>query len=50
MIVWDRGRVRYLEGSAEEGVLRGKIDFELWGFKLRGRFALVHTGARKQAH
>ncbi|MBK7584586.1 MAG: DNA ligase D [Myxococcales bacterium] len=47
MIVWDRGRVRYLEGSAEEGILRGKIDFELSGFKLGGRFALVHTGARR---
>lgn len=49
MIVWDRGRVRYLEGSAEEGVLRGKIDFELSGFKLAGRFALIHTGARRGA-
>jgi len=47
MIVWDAGRVRYLEGSAEDGVQRGKIDFELSGFKLAGRFALVHTGARK---
>lgn len=47
MIVWDLGRVRYLEGSAEEGVARGKIDFELSGFKLSGRFALVHTGARR---
>lgn len=49
MIVWDRGRVRYLEGSAEQGVDRGKIDFELSGFKLAGRFALVHTGARRGA-
>lgn len=47
MIVWDRGRVRYLEGSAEEGVARGKIDFVLSGFRLAGRFALVHTGARR---
>jgi len=46
MIVWDRGRVRYLEGTAEEGIANGKIDFSLSGFKLRGRFALVHTGAR----
>jgi bifunctional non-homologous end joining protein LigD len=44
MIVWDRGRVRYLEGSGEEGVARGKIDFELAGYKLRGRFGLVLTG------
>ncbi len=47
MIAWDLGRVRYLEGSAEEGVAKGKIDFELSGFKLAGRFALVHTGARR---
>src|SRR5688572_31161631 len=46
MIVWDQGRVRYLEGSAEDGIARGKIDFELSGYKLRGRFGLIHTGAR----
>jgi len=44
MIVWDRGRVRYLEGTGEDGVARGKIDFELTGYKLRGRFGLVLTG------
>ena len=41
MIVWDRGRVRYLDGPAEEEIARGKIDFELEGIKSRGRFALV---------
>ncbi|HZO16815.1 MAG TPA: non-homologous end-joining DNA ligase, partial [Polyangiaceae bacterium] len=46
MIVWDTGAVTYLEGSAEEGIVRGKIDFQLSGHKLRGRFALIHTGAR----
>jgi bifunctional non-homologous end joining protein LigD len=45
MIVWDRGRVRYLEGTGEDGVARGKIDFELTGYKLRGRFGLVLTGS-----
>src|SRR5262245_53902199 len=49
MIVWDQGRVHYLEGTAEEGIERGKIDFELAGFKLRGRFGLIHTGGRKNA-
>jgi len=49
MVAWDMGRVRYLEGSAEDGVARGKIDFELHGFKLFGRFGLVHTGKRPQA-
>ncbi|MET0592208.1 MAG: DNA ligase D, partial [Polyangiaceae bacterium] len=44
MIVWDRGRLRYLEGSGEDGVARGKIDFELTGYKLRGRFGLILTG------
>jgi len=43
MIAWDVGRVGYLEGSAEAGIERGKIDFVLHGFKLRGRFALVKT-------
>jgi bifunctional non-homologous end joining protein LigD len=47
MIVWDRGRVRYLEKPPEEGEARGKIDFELTGYKLRGRFALVLTGGAK---
>jgi bifunctional non-homologous end joining protein LigD len=49
MIVWDEGRVTYLEGSAEDGIERGKIDFSLGGHKLRGRFALVHTGGRAGA-
>jgi bifunctional non-homologous end joining protein LigD len=47
MIVWDRGRVRYLETTAEEGMVKGKLDFVLEGFKLRGRFALVETGHRQ---
>jgi bifunctional non-homologous end joining protein LigD len=46
MIVWDVGRVRYLETTAEEGMRNGKLDFTLHGFKLRGRFALVETGHR----
>ncbi len=47
MIVWDAGRVVYLEGSAEEGIARDKIDFELWGYKLRGKFGLIHTNANQ---
>ena len=47
MIVWDVGRVRYLETTAERGLEIGKLDFELDGFKLHGRFALVATGRRK---
>lgn len=49
MIVWDVGRVQYLESTAEDGIARRKIDFVLDGFKLRGRFALVETGSRKGA-
>ena len=49
MIVWDTGRVVYLDGSAEDGVARGKIDFVLHGYKLRGRFGLIHTGKRADA-
>jgi bifunctional non-homologous end joining protein LigD len=47
MIAWDVGRVRYLETTAEEGMQKGKLDFTLHGFKLRGRFALVETGHRQ---
>jgi bifunctional non-homologous end joining protein LigD len=47
MIAWDIGRVRYLEGTGEEGLERGKIDFTLSGFKLAGRFALIATGRRR---
>lgn len=43
MIVWDRGRIAYRETSAEDGLVRGKLDFDLQGYKLRGRFALVRT-------
>ena len=44
MIVWDIGRVQYLEQPPEVGEQTGKIDFLLFGQKLRGRFALVLTG------
>ncbi len=46
MIAWDIGRVRYLEQSAESGIAKGKLDFELQGHKLLGRFALVLTSGR----
>src|SRR4051812_11113688 len=41
MILWDRGRARFLEVTAEEGLARGKVDLELEGLKVRGRFSLV---------
>jgi bifunctional non-homologous end joining protein LigD len=45
MIAWDLGRVNFLEPPVE-GFAKGKLDFVLSGFKLRGRFALVRTGDR----
>lgn len=46
MILWDTGRVRYLEQTAEEGLRAGKLDFVLEGRKLQGRFALVRMKPR----
>ncbi|HJK97121.1 MAG TPA: DNA polymerase ligase N-terminal domain-containing protein, partial [Polyangiaceae bacterium LLY-WYZ-14_1] len=46
MIVWDRGVVEYPEAPGEDGLRAGKVDFLLYGTKLRGRFALVRTSGR----
>lgn len=46
MIAWDLGTVQYHESTAEEGLAKGKVDFDLSGFKLKGRFALIATGRR----
>jgi bifunctional non-homologous end joining protein LigD len=44
MIVWDRGIYRSRDGrSPAEGLDQGKLDLELEGHKLCGRFALVRT-------
>jgi bifunctional non-homologous end joining protein LigD len=43
MIAWDRGLFRPL-GDPAQGLLDGEIKFELYGYKLRGAFTLVHTG------
>ena len=50
MIVWDRGTYRSLDGVAPaDGLRAGKLDLELRGHKLRGRWALVRTkGERRQ--
>jgi bifunctional non-homologous end joining protein LigD len=40
VIVWDRGRWKPL-GDPLEGLARGKLLFELHGFKLRGQWTLV---------
>ena len=44
MIVWDRGAYRTVDATgAQGGLRRGKLDIELQGHKLRGRWALVRT-------
>ena len=47
MIAWDRGLFRPLIDPAQ-GLLDGEIKFELYGYKLRGAFTLVHTGKGKR--
>jgi bifunctional non-homologous end joining protein LigD len=50
MIVWDRGRVRALGAPLRLQVGTEKLDFELHGFKLRGRFSLVKLRKEKDAY
>lgn len=47
MIAWDRGLFRPLVDPAQ-GLIDGEIKFELYGYKLRGAFTLVHTGKGKR--
>jgi bifunctional non-homologous end joining protein LigD len=42
VIVWDRGRWVPLK-DPEEGLVKGKLLFELRGYKLRGKWTLVKT-------
>ena len=42
VIVWDRGRWDPI-GDFDEGLERGKLLFDLHGYKLRGRWTLVKT-------
>jgi bifunctional non-homologous end joining protein LigD len=42
VILWDRGVYRSVDGrTPAEGLAAGKLDLELFGHKLRGRWALV---------
>jgi bifunctional non-homologous end joining protein LigD len=44
MIVWDRGTFHTVDGeTVADSVTRGKLDMELHGHKLHGRWALVRT-------
>jgi bifunctional non-homologous end joining protein LigD len=48
VIVWDRGSYEMIDGnSAAQGLHSGKLDFELHGHKLTGRWALIHTKGGK---
>jgi len=42
VIVWDKGRWVAVEDPAA-GLVKGKLLFDLYGFKLRGRWTLVRT-------
>jgi len=42
VIVWDRGRFEAVK-DFDEGLASGKLLFDLFGYKLRGRFTLVKT-------
>jgi bifunctional non-homologous end joining protein LigD len=42
VIVWDRGRFEAVK-DFDEGLESGKLLFDLYGYKLRGRFTLVKT-------
>ena len=46
VILWDRGRWHPVE-DPEVGLERGKLLFDLEGYKLRGRFTLVRTRGRE---
>ncbi|OLB48730.1 MAG: DNA ligase D [Candidatus Rokubacteria bacterium 13_2_20CM_2_70_11] len=46
-IVWDRGWFRVLgDRPAREAIARGKLEFELFGFKLRGRWVLARMSGK----
>jgi bifunctional non-homologous end joining protein LigD len=47
VIVWDRGWWRAVE-DPDEGYEKGKLLFELGGYKLRGEWTLVRTRAAKE--
>jgi bifunctional non-homologous end joining protein LigD len=42
VVVWDRGRFEAVK-DFDEGLETGKLLFDLYGYKLRGRFTLVKT-------
>jgi bifunctional non-homologous end joining protein LigD len=48
-IVWDRGWFQALgDRPAREQLARGKLEFELFGFKLRGRWVLARMSGKER--
>jgi bifunctional non-homologous end joining protein LigD len=46
-IVWDAGRFQLLKPEpAREQIARGKLEFELFGFKLKGRWTLARMSGK----
>jgi len=46
-IVWDSGRFQLLKPEpAREQIARGKLEFELFGFKLKGRWTLARMSGK----
>ncbi len=48
-ICWDKGVWSEIPGD-DHGIEHGKLLFELHGYKLRGRWTLVHTPKRGESH
>lgn len=50
VIVWDRGAYRAVSppGDVARSIREGKVDIELYGFKLRGAFTMVRTRGMAQ--
>src|SRR5262245_65807223 len=47
VVIWDRGHWQPL-GDVDEGLEEGKLDFELAGERLKGRFTLVRMAERSK--
>ena len=48
-IVWDTGRFQLVKPEpAREQLERGKLEFELFGFKLRGRWTLARMSGKER--
>ncbi len=47
MIVWDRGELEFIE-DPDHGMDKGKLLFDLHGYKARGRFTLVRMKSPKE--